>query len=88
MTERWGGKVQVYPEYPNIIRLMRGQVFDLPNVSRGAVNEGDEPPASPSASVPDAPSAPGLAAPPAPTTTSPAQLHASHVARLHYGWRR
>ena len=72
VTERWGGKVQVYPEYPNIIRLMRGQVFDLPNVSRGAVNEGDEPPASPSASVPDAPSAPGLAAPPAPTTTSPA----------------
>ena len=30
VTERWGGKVQVYPEYPNIIRLMRGQVFDLP----------------------------------------------------------
>lgn len=69
VTERWGGKVQAYPEYPNIIRLMRGQVFDLPNVPRAPVNEGDQPPASPSA--------PGLAvpapdAPPAPATTSPA----------------
>ena len=30
VTERWGGKVQVYPDYPHIIHLMRGQVYDLP----------------------------------------------------------
>ncbi len=27
--ERWGGEVQVYPEYPHIVHLMRGQVYEL-----------------------------------------------------------
>ncbi len=33
VTERWGGKVQVYPDHPHIVHLMRGQVFDLPLTS-------------------------------------------------------
>ena len=29
VSERWGGEVQVYPEYPHIVHLMRGQVYEL-----------------------------------------------------------
>ena len=29
VTQRWGGNVQVYPEWPSIIHLMRGEVYDL-----------------------------------------------------------
>lgn len=29
VTERWGGRVQVYPEWPSIVHLMRGEVYQL-----------------------------------------------------------
>ena len=29
VSERWGGRVQAYPDYPNIVHLMRGQVYDI-----------------------------------------------------------
>lgn len=29
VTERWGGRVQVYPEWPSIVHLMRGEVYRL-----------------------------------------------------------
>lgn len=28
-SERWGGRVQVYPDYPGIVHLMRGEVYDI-----------------------------------------------------------
>lgn len=30
VTERFGGSVQVVPDYPHLIHLMRGEVYDLP----------------------------------------------------------
>ena len=30
VEERFGGKVQVIPEFPHVIHLMRGEVYDLP----------------------------------------------------------
>ena len=29
VTERWGGRVQIYPEWPSIVHLMRGEVYQL-----------------------------------------------------------
>ena len=29
ITERFGGKVQVHPEAPNVLRLMRGEVYEV-----------------------------------------------------------
>lgn len=29
VTERWGGHVQAYPEWPSIVHLMRGEVYQL-----------------------------------------------------------
>ena len=29
VSRRWGGQVQVYPDHPNIVHLMRGQVYDI-----------------------------------------------------------
>ena len=29
VTERWGGRVQVYPEWPSIVHLMRGEAYRL-----------------------------------------------------------
>ena len=29
VSERWGGRVQAYPEWPSIVHLMRGEVYQL-----------------------------------------------------------
>lgn len=29
VTERWGGRVQAYPEWPSVVHLVRGEVYDL-----------------------------------------------------------
>ena len=30
VTQRFGGRIQVVPDYPHVIHLMRGEVYDLP----------------------------------------------------------
>ena len=54
VTTRWGGHVQQYPDYPNIFRLMRGQVFHLP-LGDEKVAEGE--PAASSAAAAEGPAA-------------------------------
>ena len=29
VAERWGGRVQAYPDFPNVVHLMRGEVYEL-----------------------------------------------------------
>ncbi|MBM6867099.1 hypothetical protein [Collinsella tanakaei] len=29
VSDRWGGRVQVYPDHPSIIHLMRGEIYDI-----------------------------------------------------------
>ncbi|MBP3885099.1 MAG: hypothetical protein J6D54_09210, partial [Olsenella sp.] len=43
VSEMFGGRVQVVPGYPHVIRLMRGEVYDLP-VARGDAARGDAAP--------------------------------------------
>lgn len=36
VEEAWGGRVQRLPDYPNIVHLMRGEVYDLPVAGPGS----------------------------------------------------